>query len=248
MDTPYSITLTSLKHWYAVFNQSYFSGDLPVIPLKVTSTKCSGGAVRFMTPQGIRRSEATFQHLGQAFNPSEILIIGLRMSTFYAVSEEFFKAVLIHEMIHVELLSKGIAFTSGGDKVHGREFMERLKEMEVETGMTIPLTFKVSESVVSISVKGKLCDVFIFGRGAQTFLATFKSGFLTPAKRAYLVKRFAQFKNLRFGSSTHREVLKQRIQRSDRSISYREIPSELAHELLPGAAVIETAEQLALAV
>ena len=46
--------------------------------------------------------------------------------------------VLMHEMIHVALIVDGVIETTGGDKIHGKEFQDMLTKLEKPWGRMIP--------------------------------------------------------------------------------------------------------------
>lgn len=105
------IDVEILRRWFVVFNDAYFDGSLPMPEFSV------GGAST---------------RLGSCSCTMERRLFGTRMckpkiriSRYYDISEHKYKSVLLHEMIHLCLFSRGVRDTSA----HGREFRRLMDEI-----------------------------------------------------------------------------------------------------------------------
>lgn len=129
---------SQLMQWYKEFNKKYFERKLPIIPVEYAMLKGVGG-----------KAEATKQ--GNTIIPKRIIL-----STFFVETEDSKKSILLHEMIHIEMYTKGIIEKNGG---HGPVFKSRLYELnqqvEKDIGVKIPISEEANYLSVSKDIKGK---------------------------------------------------------------------------------------------
>lgn len=125
---------------FAEFNRLYFSGQLPTVPLAMTPLKSLGGRVKWQTRGGMLVPDS----------------IRLDLSTFWETTHEQLDAILLHEMIHLE-------FVVAGDMLenHGPKFMARLRRLEGQSGMKIPVTETRGEPAMSPSSIKEICVLLV---------------------------------------------------------------------------------------
>jgi len=137
--------ISQLQKWYKEFNTFLFNNELPEIPLKFNRAKRSAAAVN-STIQSIKRNGK------KEYDNDSIIIKNISFSTLHIKTDEALKGIMVHEMIHVWLLSNGVPFTTG-DKSHGKEFMDKLHELQSKVNFTIPITEDVTQ--LEVNAKGK---------------------------------------------------------------------------------------------
>lgn len=114
-----------LETWFAQFNAKYFNGELPVPVLAVGNSRTRRGTMSWR----IRR---------KWFSKS-IGDYKIRISNYFDVEENDFKSVLLHEMIHLYIVSKGIKDTSS----HGAVFHSLMRKINAD-GWKIRVSEKLS--------------------------------------------------------------------------------------------------------
>jgi hypothetical protein len=124
---------TDLKALYNKLNKELFNNQLPKIPIKWTNATRVPGEVqvaykktnvplRNMEPQ---MGEVTkWKHLG--------------ISRKFNLDDESLNGIMAHEMIHVDLIARGIMQTTGRDGMHGWEFTDKLKIIRARANFPIP--------------------------------------------------------------------------------------------------------------
>ena len=113
----------TLKKWYAEYNKKYFDNKLPDITIKLESMSFNKFGV--VVTQG---------------QDHKIVRLALSKTIFHNFPDIIAQDVLMHEMIHVALVSQGTFETSGSDKMHGKEFIDLAKKISVKYGREIPHT------------------------------------------------------------------------------------------------------------
>ena len=125
---------------YDDFNQKYFGGELPRIPVEFAPLKSVGGVVKYRVTysgpvkivngkkvKAARRSEL---HKYQTVDLGSLV---LQLSNLFKRKSEDLDGILLHEMIHVWFISKG----EHGEH-HGYKFMRELRRVSVESGIKVP--------------------------------------------------------------------------------------------------------------
>ena len=105
-------TLPFLENRFETFNTLCFDGALPPVPLKL------GRAVRSL-------GSCTYKKRKHLFGRTEYYGFAIRISTRFDLPENELEDVLLHEMIHYEILVNQRQDTSA----HGRLFRARMKEI-----------------------------------------------------------------------------------------------------------------------
>lgn len=165
-----------ITKWFNALNSDLFGGVLVIPPLKFSKSK------RFI---------ATVYADPTPLIDGTYLIKSLEFSKVYELPMDVFMGILVHEMIHIELLQhRGIV--SGKDG-HGVEFEARRKELNRITDYHIPKTESVDLKVVPI--KGKNWDVVLIEddySGGSYDAIVYKGGYLnqkSDALRKYFEHR-----------------------------------------------------------
>lgn len=110
-----------LKEWFMPFNEKYFNGELPEPAFAVGKSRTRLGSLTWRVRRKLfftSRSSYT-----------------LRLSNYYDADENRFKSVLLHEMIHLYIVSKRMKDTSP----HGRIFRKMMSEINAD-GWNITVT------------------------------------------------------------------------------------------------------------
>jgi len=202
----FKLTSEVIAFHYDKLNRKYFGGTLPLVPFRVSRTKSRAGFVR---TQVLCRLPNRRMFGKYVVNPKMLNILCLGISDFYSRTLRDFQMILIHEMIHVELMSQGVVYTTG-DSSHGLEFMRRLRKLSELTGWNIPVTENRSQSTVCDDVARKTVECMLFRKAQKSYAVTFILGALNDADRSNLKRRFTRrgYLNIRFCISDHLELQK----------------------------------------
>lgn len=117
-------TLDFLVKRFESFNHAYFGGALPPVPIKL------GRAVRSL-------GSCTYKKRRRLFGKTEYYGFCLHISRRYDLPEEELEDILLHEMIHYEILVNQRQDTSA----HGRLFRARMQEIN-RTGRHIAVSHR----------------------------------------------------------------------------------------------------------
>ncbi len=126
----------TLAAWFALFNQKYFDGRLPEPALAVCKSRTRLGSLTWR----YRRRLLAKQPCGYT----------IRISNYYDADETAFKSVLLHEMIHLYIVSGKIKDTSP----HGTVFRREMQRINAD-GWQISVSAKVAGMAKSASVKNR---------------------------------------------------------------------------------------------
>ena len=118
-------TLTFLQKRFETFNDAYFGGALPAVPLKLSRAVRSLGA-------------CTYKKRRKLFGGLEYYDFCIRISTKYDLPENELEDILLHEMIHYEILVNQQRDTSA----HGQLFRARMKEFNDKYGRHITVSHR----------------------------------------------------------------------------------------------------------
>lgn len=113
---------------YKELNQRYFGNKLPN-DVSVTFGKVPKGVIGLTTANGIKRGVLTKEYVPG----SGKITISPR-----PYDEQKLKGILLHEMIHLELLALSNDFKTN----HEGLFLTKLRELQTRSGINIPLTHK----------------------------------------------------------------------------------------------------------
>lgn len=141
------VTIDWMEEWFKRFDQEYFGGKLPLPELSLTRAKTRLGQLAFKR--------------ASRWGRTKLYDFKLSMSTYYDMTEQQAKSVLLHEMIHYIIGYTGLKDTSP----HGVVFRGMMDNLNRKYGwdirvMTSTKGWKVSELVAE---KKK-------AKGPQTYL------------------------------------------------------------------------------
>lgn len=141
------VTIDWMEEWFKRFDQEYFGGKLPLPELALTRAKTRLGQLAFKR--------------ASRWGRTKLYDFKLSMSTYYDMTEQQAKSVLLHEMIHYIIGYTGLKDTSP----HGVVFRGMMDNLNRKYGwdirvMTSTKGWKVSEQVAE---KKK-------AKGQQTYL------------------------------------------------------------------------------
>ena len=141
------VTIDWMEEWFKRFDQEYFGGKLPLPELSLTRAKTRLGQLAFKR--------------ASRWGRTKLYDFKLSMSTYYDMTEQQAKSVLLHEMIHYIIGYTGLKDTSP----HGVVFRGMMDNLNRKYGwdirvMTSTMGWKVSERVAE---KKK-------AKGPQTYL------------------------------------------------------------------------------
>lgn len=141
------VTIDWMEEWFKRFDQEYFGGKLPLPELALTRAKTRLGQLAFKR--------------ASRWGRTKLYDFKLSMSTYYDMTEQQVKSVLLHEMIHYIIGYTGLKDTSP----HGVVFRGMMDNLNRKYGwdirvMTSTKGWKVSEQVAE---KKK-------AKGPQTYL------------------------------------------------------------------------------
>lgn len=141
------VTIDWMEEWFKRFDQEYFGGKLPLPELALTRAKTRLGQLAFKR--------------ASRWGRTKLYDFKLSISTYYDMTEQQAKSVLLHEMIHYIIGYTGLKDTSP----HGVVFRGMMDNLNRKYGwdirvMTSTKGWKVSEQVAE---KKK-------AKGPQTYL------------------------------------------------------------------------------
>lgn len=141
------VTIDWMEEWFKRFDQEYFGGKLPLPELSLTRAKTRLGQLAFKR--------------ASRWGRTRLYDFKLSMSTYYDMTEQQAKSVLLHEMIHYIIGYTGLKDTAP----HGVVFRGMMDNLNRKYGwdirvMTSTKGWKVSERVAE---KKK-------AKGPQTYL------------------------------------------------------------------------------
>ena len=121
-------TVPYIEGKYRQFNSLMFEGTLPEIPIMLSHSRCYPGQVCFTRRRHLLRDDT-------------ISDLRLKISTVFDFGEEELEDVIIHEMIHCSILSKGLHDSSA----HGRIFRKMMTEINTKFGRHVTISHKISK-------------------------------------------------------------------------------------------------------
>ncbi len=131
-------TLPFLQSRFESFNEVFFGGQLPPVPLKLGHATRSLGA-------------CTYKKRRKLFRGVEYYDFRIRISTRFDLPENELEDILLHEMIHYQILVNQWNDTSA----HGRMFRARMKEINEKYGRGIAVSYRFRNGKLSRTVRGK---------------------------------------------------------------------------------------------
>ena len=135
------VTIDWMEEWFKRFDQEYFGGKLPLPELALTRAKTRLGQLAFKR--------------ASRWGRTRLYDFKLSMSTYYDMTEQQAKSVLLHEMIHYIIGYTGLKDTAP----HGVVFRGMMDNLNRKYGwdirvMTSTKGWKVSERVAEKKAKG----------------------------------------------------------------------------------------------
>lgn len=159
-----NISNDELKDLYNEFNNKYFNGNLPDIEVKYGKIKGAGGVTQ---GKYNKKTKEVYPEL-------------IKITTYYKMTEEELYGIMIHEMIHVHLMSIGVHHDTGGQ--HGYKFKQKRKELLQKVNFHIPIDYKsyTAAKLNHDQLKTKEYDVLIrrYGNKDRCFITVFNKGVL----------------------------------------------------------------------
>ena len=143
------VTIDWMEEWFKRFDQEYFGGKLPLPELSLTRAKTRLGQLAFKR--------------ASRWGRTKLYDFKLSMSTYYDMTEQQAKSVLLHEMIHYIIGYTGLKDTSP----HGVVFRGMMDNLNRKYGwdirvMTSTKGWKVSERVAEKKkAKGPQTDLML---------------------------------------------------------------------------------------
>lgn len=131
-------SLPFLEKRFETFNHACFGGALPPVPLKLSRAVRSLGS-------------CTYKKRRHLFGKTEFYDFCIHVSTRYDLPEEELEDILLHEMIHYEILVNQRQDTSA----HGRLFRARMQEINQEHGRHISVSHRYAMPPVALTKKMK---------------------------------------------------------------------------------------------
>ncbi len=128
------VDVSLLNSWFTFFNDKYFGGCLPVPTLAVGMSRTRLGSLSWQ----YRRRLFGRRPCGYT----------LRISNYYDVDETAFKNVLLHEMIHLHIVSQGLKDTSP----HGKIFRKIMASINAD-GWNVSVTARMAGQPTAPSVR-----------------------------------------------------------------------------------------------
>lgn len=104
------VGVREIEEWFTEFNARYFGGALPVPSLSVGMSRTRLGSMSWKRTRRMFRTNTDY---------------AIRLSNYYDMDETSFKSVLLHEMIHLFIVSKGLKDTSPHGVIF-RRYMDRI--------------------------------------------------------------------------------------------------------------------------
>lgn len=133
-------SLDVVKSIYRQYNKELFNNELSSnINIRIGNAKNTSGSVAFIYNQ-------IYKHL---------TIKNFTISKFHVHTDESLRSVILHEMVHVYLLEKHIIYTTGGNKYHGTEFINKARELEKITGINTIIEDREIKPVANNSSKAR---------------------------------------------------------------------------------------------
>ena len=134
-------TLDFLGKRFETFNDAYFGAALPPVPLKLSRAVRSLGS-------------CTYKKRRKLFGGLEYYDFCIRVSTKFDLPENELEDILLHEMIHYEILVNQRRDTS----VHGSLFRARMRELNERHGRHITVSHRLTpqqQSQLAAVTEGK---------------------------------------------------------------------------------------------
>lgn len=119
------VTLAYLRQKFALYNQQVFEGRLPVPRLKVNNSRSMLGCVRYKSKKQLFRQRVFYDFT-------------LSISAFYDLEENVLEDTILHEMIHLDILSNHMI----DDSAHGPLFRQKMAEINSRFGRHITISHR----------------------------------------------------------------------------------------------------------
>jgi hypothetical protein len=148
--------------WFDEFNKKLFDNQLPKVPIILKALRMSTGY-----------AQATRNKTTGKVTPTKIVI-----SNYFKRDEDEMRGIFLHELIHLYFYNLG-RFESDA-QAHGKEFQDKIKELQPLVNFKIPLNDEVKQTELSDRFKGKRTDCILMKReGADYYsVACYSSGTL----------------------------------------------------------------------
>ena len=136
------VEVSQLRDWFTVFNKTYFGGALPEPAFAVGRSRTRLGSLSWRYKR-VLLSRRPYGYV-------------IRISNYYDLDERRLKSVLLHEMIHLHIVSKGLRDTSP----HGVLFRKEMDAINAD-GWLISVSAKMKAAACGKGVAGKRSRVVL---------------------------------------------------------------------------------------
>ena len=221
-----------LKDLYNEYNTKYFDSALPDIPVVYKRLKDVGG-------KALATRITVNTHMPDWYPGKYKIetIDGIYISNYRTYKGTELETILLHEMIHIYLYTKNIVNTNGLSKSHGDEFLEKVKDIEKKSGLTIPL----SDDRVEIAehIKSKNYDVVILkDEKKETYSIMvlpsgfFKSDFKALEEKMISLLKYYTDRTAYYKMTDDRYLLNYPVKRKLKKVTFYDIPIIEAERIL----------------
>lgn len=125
------LSVEILREWFDCFNRDYFSSALPVPRLALSTSRTRLGSMSCKRERRLPDPRLTD--------------FAIHVSTYYELTTEEYKTVLLHEMIHYHIAYHGIRDTAP----HGTAFRRIMNELNTKHGWNITVSTHMNDKRVS---------------------------------------------------------------------------------------------------
>lgn len=158
----------NLQDKFNKFNRELFNSELPNVPIQWSKLKNVSGKVEYKIIRKSPKPDARLVRIGIVDKNKGVELVPnsvrIKISNLHKRTEEELDGILVHEMIHLYMVSNGEYFEN-----HGSKFNAKLKELNAKTNFEIPLTDKVGILELEGSQLKEVVVVYIQKQGYDSF-------------------------------------------------------------------------------
>jgi hypothetical protein len=161
-----------LQGTYDKFNNAYFNGELPKIPVEFAQLKGIGGVVKARTtytgPVKIRNGKqykAAPRHMMAHYTKLVPGSMILQISSMFKRTPETIDGILLHEMIHVYFYHIGDTAEN-----HGQKFLSKLREISRLSGIRVPLKDSTADDELANEMALKAVGVILVQKADNSYM------------------------------------------------------------------------------
>lgn len=149
----------NLPQLFTQLNGKYWGNEIPKVPVKYASLKGKTGV-----------AGATFFSKGTGRNKEYRLdkLSYIKINKNVLMDVNYTSDIMMHEMIHLKMFMQNIFRTSGGDKAHGKEFLDEKRTREKIYPRSIPVSDDVKHALSDNATKKH--GIFTYEKPDGTFV------------------------------------------------------------------------------